>query len=151
MLDIHSSSNDHLDLQIILETVFASLATHTRMLKATETRNGPQSAIPDDYHRSGGTHGVAAFETTPVLIATIPKCNCSAILVARFMFSVNRYDARPTSQSFAVGITSSSFSNWKIGAIGPKISSLHTRMFLLTLDRIVGSKKFGPKSKLDLY
>lgn len=90
------------------------------------------------------TYGVAAFETTPVFSATMPNCKSSEILAARFRFSVNRYDASPTSQSFATEIASSSVSNLKIGATGPKISSLQTRMFLCTLLRMVGSKKLGP-------
>ena len=45
-------------------------------------------------------------------------------------------------------MASFSVSNLIIGATGPKISSLKTRMLVLILERIVGFIKLSPKSQL---
>lgn len=148
---MNATCHDHFDLQVIFDPVLAPLATYTGMFETAESRDQRELVIAGAHSRMGNTHGVAAFDTTPVFIATIPNCSNSETLDARFRFSVNKYDASPTSQSLAMEITSSSVSNWKIGAIGPKISSRHTRISLCTLLRIVGSKKLGPRLKLDIF
>lgn len=81
---------------------------------------------------------------TPVFTATIPNCKNSETRLARVTSWVKIYDANPTSQAFDVAITSSSVLNDKIGATGPKISSLTTDISEVTLVRIVGPKKLGP-------
>lgn len=152
---IDISSNNSLRVEIVVNTILASFAAHSWVLNSTEPiqwseytqSQGPQKKNCWRGIRKGKTHGLAASEMTPVLTATMPNCKSSETRLARVTSWVKIYDANPTSHALDVATTSSSVLKEKMGATGPKISSLTTVISALTLVRIVGSKKFGPKQK----
>mmetsp|Transcript_14491 Transcript_14491/g.31626 ORF Transcript_14491/g.31626 Transcript_14491/m.31626 type:complete len:210 (+) Transcript_14491:1574-2203(+) len=82
---------------------------------------------------------------TPSFTPTNPHSNRRETSKARVRLSVQKYAAKPTGESLAIRIASSSSEKEQTAATGPKVSSDQIRLDMETFVNIVGWKKFGPR------